>query len=175
MKPRTKNYFVVRSLIAGLAIAALSACTATTPTPEPIVPSAAAASATSSQLGPSETQTATESSDSTSFGSPSPAEPTFSADLIKILEHKIIDDPTAKNLQVKIQAPENTSFFSGTDKAPCESSVIDSPSAAPSSSAATSVPKVTYLLRCQDQNPTTELTASISYGDFDYSFVVPLK
>lgn len=104
-----------------------------------------------------------------------PAEPTFSADSIKVLDHKVVDDPTGRNLQVKAQAPENTSFFSGTGKDPCESSAIGAPSAAPSSSAATSVPQMTYLLRCQDQNPTTDLTASIGYGDFDYSFLVPLK
>ena len=103
------------------------------------------------------------------------AEPTFSADSIKILVHKVVDDSTGRNLHVKAQAPENTSFFSGTGKDPCESSAIGEPSAAPSSSAAASVPQMIYLLRCQDQNRTTELSVSIGYGGFDYSFVVPLR
>lgn len=175
MTPHAKNSYVGRSLMAGFAVVALSACTSTAPAPEPAAPSVTATSASSTHLNPPPSQTDSASSESTSSSNHPLAEQTFSADSIKVLEHKIIDDPTAKNLQVKVHAPENTSFLSGTDKAPCEASVIGLPPAAPSSSAKASVPKVTYLLRCQDQKPTTELTASISYGDFDYSFVVPLK
>ena len=101
------------------------------------------------------------------------AEPTFSADCIEVVAHKIVDDPTGRNLQVKAQAPENTSFFSGTGKEPCESSAVGEPSAALSISAEAFVPQMTYSLRCQDQNRTTERTASIGYLDFDYALVAP--
>ena len=154
MAPHAKSSYVVRSLMAGLAVVALSACTSTAPAPEPTGPSAdgdfCKQLLTSARPRP---QTSAASSESTSSGSQSPAETTFSADSIKVLEHKIIDDPMAKNLQVKVQAPENTSFFSGTDKAPCEASVIDLPSAAPSSSAATSVPKADLLAALPGPKP----------------------
>lgn len=172
---QAKNSFAIQSLIAGLAIVALSACTTTAPTPAPTVASATANSANSTQLLPSQTPTGTTASEPTSSGSTSPTDPEFSADSIKILEHKIIDDPTAKNLQVKVQAPKNTTFFTGAQKAVCESEIVDAPPITPSKSGADSESRVTYLLRCQDQNPTTELTASIEFRDFHSEFVVPLK
>lgn len=175
MPPPAKGSHVARSLMAGLCIVALSACTSTAP--EPAAPSLTTTAAGSSPPSPSRPHTSSAAPDPTSSGVRSPAEPTFSAASIKVLEHTVVDDPTGRNLQVKAQAPENTRFFSGTGKDPCESSTVAVPPAntAPSSAADPAVPQVTYVLRCQDQNPTTELTASIGYGDFDYSFVVPLR
>lgn len=174
-----KRSSVLRSLsvVAGVAVVSLSACTTTTttPAPESSAPTSAATSSSSSQASPTPTQNSPVSSDSTSLGSQPSASPDFSADSFKVLEHKIIDDPTGKNLQIKVEAPANTSFFSGTSKAPCEAKVIDTVSAAPGSSISPSDPSVTYLLRCQDENPTKLLTVSTKYSEFDHSFEIALK
>lgn len=170
----TKGSLVFRYLMAGFAVVALSACTSTAPAPESSTPTAAAA-ASSSPVSPPPTRTSPASSDSTIPGNQSSAAPTFSAHAIKVLEHKIVEDPTGKNVQIKVEAPENTSFLSGTAEAPCEASIIDTASAAPGNSIAASDPSVTYLLRCQDENPTKELTVSTKYDGFYFSFEIPLK
>lgn len=170
-----KRSSVLRSLVAGFAVVALSACTSTTPAPESSAPTEAVTSSSSSHASQTPTQTSSTTSASTSSDNQASAEPDFTTNSIKILEHKTIKDPTGKNLQIKVKAPENTSFFSGTAKAPCEASVIDTATAGPGSSISPSDPNVTYLLRCQDENPTKELTTSTKHDDFDFSFVTPLK
>lgn len=170
-----KRASVLRSIVVGFAAVALSACTSTTPAPESNAPTAAVTSASGSQASPAPTQTSSTTSASTGSDNQASAEPDFTANSIKILEHKTIEDPTGKDLQIKVKAPEKTSFFSGAAKAPCEASVIDTATAAPGSSISPSDPSVTYLLRCQDDNPTKELTTSIEHNDFHISFVTPLK
>lgn len=175
MKHRAKNSVVLGSLLAGLAIIALSACTSTPPPPEPTGTKPLETGANSVPLSQSQTPPHTQAAASTRSSPRSSAELTFSANSIKILDHKIVDDPTGKNLQVKVRAPRNTSFFSGTDEAACEANVIEPTSAVPSDSGDDVEPRVTYKLQCQDLMPTTVITANISYGAFEYGFVVPLK
>jgi hypothetical protein len=175
MKHRAKNSVVLGSLLSGLAIIALCACTSTPPSPEPTVTKPLETGANSVPLSQSQTPSHTPAAASTRSSPRSSGELTFSANSIKIIDHKIVDDPTDKNLQVKVRAPRNTSFFSGTDEAACKADVIEPTSGVPSDSGDDAEPRVTYELQCQDLKPTTAITANISYGDFVYEFVVPLK
>lgn len=175
MQHRAKNSVVLGSFLAGLAIIALSACTSTLPAPAPTVTKPLETGANNVPLRQSQTPSHTQAAASTRASPRSSGELTFSANSIKILDHKIVDDPTGKNLQVTVRAPRNTSFFSGNDEAACEANAIEPTSAVPSDSGDDAEPRVTYELQCQDLKPTTVITANISYGDFDYGFVVPLK